>query len=121
MSRATCLGRQRITERLCGDLWFFARPSRLAGLRAIYEPFALILGQLRQRVQFHALIERCPRDSAEVVAEGFAARGRHPDGALALPGRIRSGGGEAIRWSGNIFHSSRVLVRPAFVSGRSSS
>jgi hypothetical protein len=63
------------------------------------------------RVQFHALIERCSRDGAEVVAKGFAARGRHPDGALALPRRICRGCGEAIRWSGKIFHSSRVLVR----------
>jgi hypothetical protein len=66
------------------------------------------------RVQLHALIERCSCDGAEVIAKGLAARGRHPNGALTLPSRIRGGGGEAIRWSGNIFHSSRVLVRPVF-------
>jgi hypothetical protein len=27
---------------------------------------------LRQRVQFHALVERCPSDGAEVIAKGFA-------------------------------------------------
>jgi hypothetical protein len=36
---------------------------------------ALILGQLRQRVQFHALVERRARDGPEVVTKGFAAWG----------------------------------------------
>ena len=35
---------------------------------------ALILGQLRQRVQFHALVQRFSRDGAEVVTKGFGPR-----------------------------------------------
>jgi hypothetical protein len=35
-------------------------------------------------IQFHALIERCPRDGGEVVAKGFAARGSYLDGTAAL-------------------------------------
>jgi len=51
---------------------------------------------------------------AEVIAERFSTSGRHPDSAFALPRRICRGGGEAIRWSGKVFHSSRVLVRAMF-------
>ena len=32
----------------------------------------LVLGHLRERVEFHALVERCARDRAEVIAERFA-------------------------------------------------
>jgi len=67
---------------------------------------------LRQRIQLHTLVEACAGHGAEVVAKGLAARCGKSYGSLRLACGIRSGGGEAIRWSGKIFHSSRMLVRP---------
>ena len=70
---------------------------------------ALILGQLRQRVQFHALVQRCSRDGAEVVTKGFGPRIRPAYRAGVLAGCGRSGFDE--RRSLQIAISSRVLVR----------
>jgi hypothetical protein len=50
-----------------------AHTHSLAGLHAIHEPFALVLGWFRQRVQLHALVERRFRYLVEIVARGFAA------------------------------------------------
>ena len=72
----------------------------------------LVLGQFCQRVQLHALVERCLRDGAEVITKGFTARGGATDGALVLARSVGGCGSEPIRWSGQIVHSSRVLVRP---------
>ena len=67
-------GRHNVTKRVCGEFGLFARRHALAGLRAIYEALTLVLGELRQRVQLNALVERCSGYLAEVAAEGFPAR-----------------------------------------------
>jgi hypothetical protein len=64
----------------------------------------------RQRVEFHALVERCSSDGAKVIAKGFATGGGAADGALVLACGVGGGGREC---SGQI-----VRCIPSRISSR---
>ena len=66
----------------------------------------------RQRVQFHALVERCARDGPEIVAKGFATRVGAADRALVFSSGVGCGRCEAFRSSGQIVHLIRLPVSP---------
>jgi hypothetical protein len=72
---------------------------------------------LRQRIQFHALVERCSREGGEIVAKGFAARGGESHCALRLARGIGGCFGESISIRVAKFAGRSARVAPVFRLG----
>ena len=83
-------------------------------LCAIYKAFALVLGELRERVQLGVFVEACADDSFKVVTQTFRSRLCLADCSLGLARGLRRNCSEALGSNGGVRHLIAFPVAAAF-------